>query len=179
MARGFFYLVAIMDWPSRAVLAWRLSNTKNVAFCVSALEVALARFGQPETFNTDQGSQLTSIAYIGTLAAAGVAILMDGRGRWMDNVTIERLWRSLKYEKISLKGFLCGEEARAGIGALIGFYNGRAPHQALGNRPPMAVRKEGLLSAAAEKAVDMTLSLDNTAALPTCPQPPQQQALIL
>jgi putative transposase len=97
IGRGFLYLVAVMDWASRAVLAWRLSNTMDVSFCVSALEEALARFGRPEIFNTDQGSQFTSAAFTGTLAAAGVRISMDGRGRWLDNVFIERLWRSLKY----------------------------------------------------------------------------------
>jgi putative transposase len=100
IGRGFLYLVAIMDWVSRAVLAWRLSNTMDVSFCVSALEEALARFGRPEIFNTDQGSQFTSAAFTGTLTAAGIRISMDGRGRWMDNVFIERLWRSLKHEDV-------------------------------------------------------------------------------
>src|SRR5439155_16446235 len=98
IGRGFLYLVAVMDWASRAVLAWRLSNTMDVSFCVSALEEALARFGKPEIFNTDQGSQFTSAAFTGALAAAGVRISMDGRGRWRDNVFIERLWRSSKYQ---------------------------------------------------------------------------------
>ena len=132
IGRGFLYLVAIMDWASRAVLAWRLSNTMDVSFCVAALEEALARFGKPEIFNTDQGSQFTSAAFTGTLAAAGIRISMDGRGRWMDNVFIERLWRSLKHEDIYLKGYADGREARAGIGAWIAFYNDRRPHQALG-----------------------------------------------
>jgi len=105
IGQGFLYLVAIIDWASRAVLAWRLSNTMDTSFCVSALEEALASFGRPEIFNTDQGSQFTSAAFTGTLAATGVRISMDGRGRWMDNVFIERLWRSLKYEDIYLKGF--------------------------------------------------------------------------
>src|SRR6516165_5815044 len=112
IGRGFLYLVAIIDWASRAILAWRLSNTMDVSFCVSALEEALARFGRPEIFNTDQGSQFTSAAFTGTLAAAGVRISMDGRGRWMDNVFIERLWRSLKYEDIYLKGYADGGEAK-------------------------------------------------------------------
>ena len=175
IGRGFLYLVAVIDWASRAVLAWRLSNTMDVSFCVSALEEALVRFGKPEIFNTDQGSQFTSAAFTGILAAADIRISMDGRGRWMDNVFIERLWRSLKYEDIYLKGYADGREARAGIGAWIAFYNGRRPHQALGNRTPMAVWREGVTGALGNTAVDMTLRLDNAAALPTCPQPPQQQ----
>ena len=117
IGRGFLYLVAVMDWASRAVLAWRLSNTMDVSFCVAALEEALARFGGPDIFNTDQGSQFTSAAFTGLLAAAGIRISMDGRGRWMDNVFIERLWRSLKYEDIYLKGYADGRDARSGIGA--------------------------------------------------------------
>jgi putative transposase len=181
IGRGFLYLMAVMDWASRAVLAWRLSNTMDVSFCVSALEEALARFGKPEIFNTDQGSQFTSAAFTGALAAAGVRISMDGRGRWMDNVFIERLWRSLKHEDIYLKGYGDGREAKAGIGAWISFYNTWRPHQALGNRTPMAVWRAGVGGDLGE-AVDMTLlvprSLDNAAALPTYPQPQQQQALI-
>jgi putative transposase len=177
IGRGFLYLVAIMDWASRAVLAWRLSNTMDVSFCVSALEEALARFGTPEIFNTDQGSQFTSAAFTGTLAKAGIKISMDGRGRWMDNVFIERLWRSLKYEDIYLKGYADGREARAGIASWIGFYNGRRPHQALGNRTPMAVWRAEKIGALGDRAVDMTLRLDNACALPTCPQPQQHQEL--
>jgi putative transposase len=122
LGRGFLYLVAIIDWASRAVLSWRLSNTMDVSFCVAALEEALARFGTPAIFNTDQGSQFTSAAFTGTLAAAGVRISMDGRGRWMDNVFIERLWRSLKHEDVYLKGYADGREARAGIADWITFY---------------------------------------------------------
>ena len=177
IGRGFLYLVAIIDWASRAVLAWRLSNTMDVAFCVSALEEALARFGRPEIFNTDQGSQFTSAAFTGTLAHADIRISMDGRGRWMDNVFIERLWRSLKYEDIYLKGYADGREARAGISAWIAFYNTRRPHQALGNRSPMAVWRDGVTGALDETAVDMALRLDNAGALPTCPQP-QQRILV-
>jgi putative transposase len=175
MVRGFLYLVAVMDWASRAVLAWRLSNTMDVWFCIAALEAALARFGVPEIFNTDQGSQFTSAAFTGVLDAHGVAISMDGRGRWLDNVMIERLWRSLKHEEVYLKGYADGGEARAGIGAWIDFYNGRRPHQALDNRPPMAVWRAGVAGELGHPAVDMTLRLDNADALPTCPQPPQQQ----
>jgi putative transposase len=175
IGRGFLYLVAIMDWASRAVLAWRLSNTMDVAFCVSALEEALARFGRPEIFNTDQGSQFTSAAFTGVLAAAGIRISMDGRGRWMDNVFIERLWRSLKHEDVYLKGYVDGQEAKAGIAEWIGFYNTRRPHQALDNRTPMSIWRDGVTGALGEGAVDMTLRLDNAGALPTYPQPLQQQ----
>ncbi len=158
---GFLYLVAIMDWASRAVLAWRLSNTMDVSFCISALEEALARFGKPDIFNSDQGSQFTSAAFTGTLARAGIQISMDGRGRWMDNVFIERLWRSLKHEDIYLKGYADGREARAGIASWIAFYNGQRPHQALGYKAPMAVWRQGTSDVLGEKAVDMTLRLDN------------------
>jgi len=175
IGRGFLYLVAIMDWASRAVLAWRLSNTMDVSFCVSALEEALARFGKPQIFNTDQGSQFTSAAFTGTLFAAGIAISMDGRGRWMDNVFIERLWRSLKHEDIYLKGYADGREAKAGIGQWIAFYNSQRPHAALGHRTPMAVWREGVTGGLPDTTVDMTLRLDNATALTTCPQPPQQQ----
>jgi len=182
LGRGFLYLVAIMDWASRAVLAWRLSNTMDASFCVSALEEALARFGTPEIFNTDQGSPFTSAAFTGTLAAAGIKISMDGRGRWMDNVFIERLWRSLKHEDVYLKGYADGREAKVGIGAWIAFYNTRRPHQALANRTPMAVWRAGVTGALDDRAVDMTLvlrtSLDNAGALPTSPQPLQQPPLI-
>jgi putative transposase len=175
IGRGFLYLVAVMDWATRAVLAWRLSNTMEVGFCVSALEEALARFGRPEIFNTDQGSQFTSAAFTGVLASAGIRISMDGRGRWMDNVFIERLWRSLKHEDVYLKGYADGQEAKAGIAEWIGFYNNRRPHQALGDRTPMAVWRHGVTGALGERAVDMRLRLDNAGALPTYPQPPQQQ----
>jgi putative transposase len=178
IGRGFLYLVAIIDWASRAVLSWRLSNTMDVSFCVSALEEALACFGKPEIFNTDQGSQFTSAAFTGALAAAGVRISMDGRGRWMDNVFIERLWRSLKYEDIYLNGYADGVEAKAGIALWIAFYNLRRPHQALGDRTPMAVWRAGVTGALGASAVDMTLvlrtSLDNAGALPTSPQPQHQ-----
>lgn len=177
IGRGFLYLVAIIDWFARAVLAWRLSNTIDAAFCVEALEEALARWGRPEIFNTDQGSQFTGAAFTGTLAAAGIRISMDGRGRWIDNVFIERLWRSLKYEEVYLKGYADGREACAGIAAWIAFYNGRRPHQALGNRTPMAIWCEGATGLLADNAVDMTLRLDDARASPTCPprQPQQQQ----
>jgi len=173
---GFLYLVAIMDWASRAVLAWRLSNTMDASFCLEALEEALARFGKPEIFNTDQGSQFTSQAFTGALERAGVRISMDGRGRFLDNIFIERLWRSLKHEDIYLKHYADGREARAGIASWIAFYNNRRPHQGLGYRTPMSVWRLGTTDAFGARAVDMTLRLDNAGALPTCPQPQQQQA---
>jgi len=179
MARGFLYLVAIIDWTSRAVLAWRLSNTMDLTFCLDALEEALARFGKPEIFNSDQGAQFTSTAFTGRLEAASVRISMDGRGRWLDNVFIERLWRSLKYEEVHLKAYADGREARASISAWIAFYNCRRPHQALGNRTPMAVWRAGVTGPLAGNAVDMTLCLDDATASPTCPQrQPQQQTFV-
>jgi len=143
IGRGFLYLVAVMDWSSRAVLSWRLSNTMDASFCVAALEDALARHGRPEIFNTDQGSQFTGRDFTGTLERSGIRISMDGRGRWMDNVFIERLWRSLKYEDIYLKAYGDGREAKAGIAAWITFYNELRFHQALGHRTPMRVWREG------------------------------------
>jgi putative transposase len=175
IGRGFLYLVAVIDWFSRAVLAWRLSNTMDAAFCVDALEEALARWGRPEIFNTDQGSQFTGAAFTGTLVAAGIRVSMDGRGRWIDNVFIERLWRSLKYEDVYLKGYADGRAARAGIAAWLAFYNRRRPHQALGDRTPMAVWRESITGALADNAVDMMLRLDDARASPTCPQRQQQQ----
>jgi putative transposase len=116
MRRGFLYLVAIMDWASRRVLSWRLSNTMDADFCIEALEEAMARHGRPEIFNTDQGSQFTSPRFTDVLIAAGVKVSTDGKGRWMDNIFIERLWRSVKYECVYLHAFDTGSEARAGIG---------------------------------------------------------------
>jgi putative transposase len=136
MRRGFLYLVAIMDWFSRKVLAWRLSNTMEADFCVAALEDAITRYGKPGIFNTDQGSQFTSLAFTATLKDAGIRISMDGRGRWMDNVFIERLWRSLKYECVFLNAFETGGEARAGIGRWIDYYNCRRPHSSFEGRTP-------------------------------------------
>jgi len=177
IGRGFLYLVAIIDWASRAVLAFRLSNTMDVSFCVLALEQALQRFGKPEIFNTDQGSQFTSQAFTGMLAQAGIQISMDGRGRWMDNVFIERLWRSLKHEDIYLKGYGDGREAKAGIGEWIRFYNETRLHQALGYRTPMAVWRQGAIEIAAGAAKGYG-HVDNARALPTGPQPQQQQNAI-
>ena len=139
MRRGFLYMVAIMDWHSRKVLSWRLSNTMESSFCVEALEEALARYGNPGIFNTDQGSQFTSFEFTGVLKDAGVSISMDGKGRWMDNVFIERLWRSLKYECVYLNAFETGTEARKGIGKWISFYNGSRPHSSLDDLTPEEV----------------------------------------
>ena len=136
MRRGFLYLVAVMDWATRKVLAWRVSNTMDVEFCVEALQEALARFGRPEIFNTDQGSQFTSADFTDVLKGAQVRISMDGRGRWMDNVFIERLWRSLKYECVYLHAFETGSELRAGLTRWISYYNTRRPHSTLGGRTP-------------------------------------------
>jgi putative transposase len=136
MRRGFLYLVAVMDWATRKVLAWRVSNTMDVEFCLEALEEAFARFGRPEIFNTDQGSQFTSPRFTGVLQRTGVRISMDGRGRWMDNVFIERLWRSLKYECVYLHAFETGSELRAGLTRWIGYYNAGRPHSALAGRSP-------------------------------------------
>jgi putative transposase len=133
------------------------------------------RFGTPEIFNTDQGSQFTSTAFTGVLMGAGIRISMDGRGRWMDNVFIERLWRSLKHEDIHLKGYADGREAHSGIASWFAFYNTKRPHQALGHRTPMAVWREGVSGGCRDTAVDMTLRLDDALASPTCPQPQQQQ----
>lgn len=139
MAKGFMYLVAIMDWRSRRVLSWRVSNTLEPAFCVEALEEALARHGTPEIFNTDQGAQFTASAFTDVLKAHQVAISMDGKGRWMDNVFIERLWRSVKYEDVYLRAYETPAELRAGLSRYFEYYNGRRRHSALDRRTPDAV----------------------------------------
>jgi putative transposase len=136
MARGFVYLVAVMDWFSRRVLAWRVSITMETDFCVEALQAAMARYGSPEIFNTDQGVQFTSTGFLEELDSRGVRISMDGKGRFLDNIFIERLWRSLKYEEVFLKAYGSVMEARRGIGGWISFYNEERPHQALGYRTP-------------------------------------------
>ncbi len=136
LQRGFLYLVAVMDWASRKVLSWRLSNTLDTSFCVEALQEALERYGPPEIFNTDQGSQFTSVDFTDALKEAGIRISMDGKGRWMDNVFIERLWRSLKYEQVYLSEYATGSEARAGIGWWMDFYNECRPHSSLQDRTP-------------------------------------------
>src|SRR5271156_843041 len=144
MAKGFLYLVVIMDWASRAVLAWRLSNTLGADFCVEALEEALSCYGRPEIFNTDQGSQFTSDDFTGTLQQHGITISMDGKGRCMDNIFVERLWRSLKYEEVYLNAYATVAEARAGIGCWLEFYNAERQHQSLGYRTPRQLYQEGL-----------------------------------
>ncbi len=161
--RGFLYLVAIMDWATRHVLAWRLSNTMDASFCVEALEEALNRYGSPDIFNTDQGSQFTSFDFTGVLGRAEVAISMDGRGRCMDNIFIERLWRSLKYEAVYLHELTDGFKAERVIGEWIGFYNTERPHSALAGQTPA--------EAYAGLPVDM---MDKPDGLPTSPQAQQQ-----
>ena len=136
MARGFVYLAAVVDWFSRRVLAWRVSITMEAEFCIEALEEALARHGRPNIFNTDQGSQFTSAAFTAVLTKNEVAISMDGKGAWRDNVFVERLWRSVKYEEVYLKAYDTVSEARASIGGYFGFYNSRRPHSSLARQTP-------------------------------------------
>jgi putative transposase len=142
MAKGFLYLVAIIDWYSRKVLAWELSNTMDTGFCLEALETALITYGQPEIFNSDQGSQFTSEAFTTQLKAHHIQISMDGKGRWVDNVFVERLWRSLKYEEVYLKGYGSVAEARKSISAYLRFFNQERRHQSLGRRTPDQVYYE-------------------------------------
>ena len=136
MARGFVYLCAVMDWFARRVLAWRLSNTMEAAFCVETLEDALAHHSKPEIFNSDQGSQFTGTAFTGVLINNDIKISMDGRGAWRDNVFVERLWRTVKYEEVFLRAYDDVPEARASLGRYINFYNGRRPHSSLDRRTP-------------------------------------------
>ena len=163
--RGFLYLVAVMDWATRHVLSWRLSNSMDAGFCVEALAAALANYGNPEIFNTDQGSQFTSFAFSAVLKDAGVAISMDGRGRFMDNIFIERLWRSLKYEAVYLHELTDGFRAERVIAEWIGFYNTERPHSALAGQTPAEAYGAG-------QPVDM---MDKAIALPTSPQAQQPQ----
>lgn len=142
MAKGFLYLTVIMDWHSRAVLSWRLSNTLHADFCVEALEEALARFGTPEIFNTDQGSQYTSDDFIAVLKKYSIKISMDGKGRCMDNIFVERLWRSLKYEEVYLHAYATVADARAGLGRWLRFYNEERLHQTHGYRTPRQIYEE-------------------------------------
>jgi putative transposase len=136
MARGFLYLAAVVDRFSRRVLAWRLSIIMETTFCIEALEDALVRNARPEIFNTDQGSQFTSSAFTGVLVENGIAISMDGRGSWRDNVFVERLRRSVKYEEVYLRAYDTVSEARASIGRYLGFYNTRRPHSCLDRQTP-------------------------------------------
>ena len=163
--RGFLYLVAVMVWATRHVLSWRLSNSMDASFYVAALNEALARYGRPEIFNTDQGSQFTSLAFTGVLKHAGIRISMNGRGRCMDNIFIERLWRSLKYEAVYLHELTDGFVAERVIAEWIGFYNAERPQSALAGQTPVEVY-------GARQPVDM---MDKARALPTSPQAQQQQ----
>ena len=139
MARGFVYLAVVLDWATRRVLSWRLSITMEAAFCVETLEDALARHGRPEIFNTDQSSQFTGAAFTGALASNGIAISMDGKGAWRDNVFVERLWRSVKYEEVYLRAYESVGQARDSIGRYLDFYNRRRPHSSLdGDTPDQA-----------------------------------------
>jgi putative transposase len=136
MARGFVYLAAVVDWFSRKVLAWKLSITLSADFCIEALEEALSRHGRPEIFNTDQGSQFTSVEFIKVLKNAEIAISMDGKGAWRDNVFVERLWRTVKYEEVYLRAYTGVSEARVSIGRYLDFYNRTRPHSSLGGQTP-------------------------------------------
>lgn len=146
MARGFVYLVVILDWATRKILAWRLSNTLTADFCVDALEEALSRYGKPEIFNTDQGSQFTSLAFTSVLQQNDIRISMDGKGCWRDNVFVERLWKTIKYEEVYLRAYGSVAEARARLKTYIDFYNRRRPHKANGRVPPDHRYYESLLT---------------------------------
>ena len=155
LQRGFLYLVAVMDWASRKVLSWRLSNTLDARFCVDALHEALERYGPPEIFNSDQGSQFTSVDFTDVLTEAGICISMDGKGRWMDNVFIERLWRSLKYECVYLSEFATGSQARTGIGWWMDFYDRRRPtRRSTTRRRRRRTLTEGLLESQQTKPLE-------------------------
>jgi putative transposase len=136
MKRGFVYLIAVIDWFSRRVLSWKLSITMDVSFCLEALDEAIRMYGRPEIFNTDQGSQFTSEAFTGRLKKEGIKISMDGKGRWCDNVFVERFWRSIKYEEVYLHAYESVSEARSGIGRYIQFFNNRRPHSSLQSQTP-------------------------------------------
>jgi putative transposase len=167
--RGFLYLVAIMDWATRHVLAWRLSNPMDTSFCVEVLNEALDRYGKPDIFNTDQGSQFTSFDFTGALKVAEITISMDGRGRCMDNIFIERLWRSLKYEAIYLHELTDGFVAERVIAQWIDFYNTERPHSSFDGRTPAEAY-------GADRPVDM---MDKPDGLPTSQQVPQQRQYLI
>ena len=175
MAKGFVYLVAVMDWFSRRVLSWRLSITMEADFCVEAVQEAMAKHGRPTIFNTDQGVQFTSAAFLDELETAGVRISMDGKGRFLDNIFIERLWRSLKYEEVFIKAYGSVLEARRGIGGWLSFYNEERPHQALGYRTPRAV----FAGEAGEHVDNPSALLRAAPALPTCSPAQQQEKEVL
>lgn len=188
MAKGFLYLVCIMDWVSRRVLAWRLSNTMEADFCVDALKEALARFGRPEIFNTDQGSQFTGHDFTGVLKRENIRISMDGKGRFMDNIFIERLWRSLKYEDVYIKAYASMAEARVGIGGYLAHYNDERPHQSLDYQTPREVFESGLWACgrsakeptgcASPMSPAKAGNMGKCSPSPTCPQAQQQQSEI-
>jgi putative transposase len=165
MQQGFLYLVAVIDWYSRLVLSWRLSNTLDRTFCVEALQEALDSYGRPDIFNTDQGVQFTCEAFIGALSDQGIRISMDGKGRCLDNIFCERLWRSLKYEEVYLKAYATVAQARAEIGSWFAYYNGERPHQALDYLTPQQFFSANLACA----------YVDNARALPTSTQAQQQR----
>jgi putative transposase len=175
MAKGFVYLVAVMDWFSRRVLAWRVSITMETDFCVDALREAMERHGRPEIFNTDQGVQFTSATFVDELSGQGVRISMDGKGRFLDNIFIERLWRSLKYQEVYIKAYGSVAEARQGIGAWLRFYNEKRPHQALGYRTPRAVYE----GPACEYVDNASASLRDALALPTYSQAHRQEKEVI
>jgi putative transposase len=144
LARGFAYLVAVIDWYSRRVLSWRLSNSMDASFCVDCLEDALREHGRPEVFNSDQGSQFTSAAFTDVLKREGVAISMDGRGRALDNIFVERLWRNVKHEDVYLRGYANMAELTVGLARYFAFYNAERPHQSLGYKTPASVYRSGI-----------------------------------
>lgn len=172
MGRGFLYLVALMDWHSRYVLAYKLSNTLEADFCVDALEEALLLHGCPEIHNSDQGSQFTSKRYVDTLISKGIQVSMDGRGRFLDNIFVERLWRSFKYEEVYLKSYSSVAEARASIEAYFRFYNEERPHEALGYRTPKEVFEE-------RHKPDGYVDMPAIPGLPTSPQAQQNSQILL
>src|SRR5664279_880921 len=175
MAKGFVYLVAVMDWFSRRVLSWRVPITMETDFCVEALREATELHGQPEIFNTDQGVQFTSAAFVDELASRGVRISMDGKGRYLDNIFIERLWRSLKYEEVYIKAYGSVPQARRNIGEWLAFYNDVRPHQALDYRTP----REVFDGEACEHVDNASASLRDAPALPTCSQAHQQEREVI
>ena len=175
MAKGFVYLVAVMDWFSRRVLSWRLPITMDADFCVEALRDAMDQHGAPEIFNTDQGAQFTSGEFVGELESRGVRVSMDGRGRYLDNIFIERLWRSLKYEEVFIKAYGMVIEARRGIGGWIAFHNDERPHQALSYRTP----REVFEGEACEHVDNTSASPRDTPALPACSQAHRQEKEVI
>lgn len=175
MAHGFLYLVAVIDWHSRLVLSWRLSNTMDKTFCVDALREALDRYGQPEIFNTDQGVQFTCEAFIATLESQGIRISMDGKGRCLDNIFCERLWRSLKYEDVYLRAYETTAEARTGIGQWFAFYNDERPHQSLDYLTPRQFFAAAQACAYVDNASAFAEASARRGALPTSTQAQQPQ----